>query len=282
MKKILFVVNRSKLDTAQVALQAAKLLLADGIVCCLAEKQLLPQEVGVFQLVSEELALQSCDCIITIGGDGTILHTVAKYGVDIPPILGINVGRLGFLATIEPSELKLLHQLSTGEYLSEDRSLLCAAPESKNGTLFHALNDVVIAKGMVANTIRCSVYCDDTLVSNYRGDGVIIATPTGSTAYSLSAGGPVVDAKSNCIVVTPICPHSLNTPSMVFAADRQLKIVITENDQCAAHFSSDGTNEITLAAEDSIYVHQSSHHIRLISFCKTDQLKMIDTKLKGR
>lgn len=282
MKKVLFITNKHKPDTLKVSLQAAQLLKDDGIECYLVQDALLPEEKGLFQLMPQADNLSEYDCIITVGGDGTILHTVARFGVKVPPILGINVGRLGFLATVEPAELSLLHHLASDDYILENRSLLCAQLQSISAENFHALNDIVIARGMVANTIRCSIYCDDTLVGNYRGDGVIISTPTGSTAYSLSAGGPIVDAKSNCILVTPICAHSMNAPAMVFAPDRILKIVVSENDKCDARFSADGTNELILEAEDTVFVHQSSHHIKLISFCNTNQLKTIDTKLKGR
>ncbi|MEG0804739.1 MAG: NAD(+)/NADH kinase, partial [Pygmaiobacter sp.] len=117
---------------------------------------------------------------------------------------------------------------------------------------------------------------------SYRGDGVVIATPTGSTAYSLSAGGPILDARSNGFVVTPICAHSINTPSMVFATERKLKIVVSENDQCAAYFSSDGTNNIRLCSMQTINIEQASYKVSLISFGEADQFKMIDKKLKGR
>lgn len=283
MKKALFVINRSKPDAPQIAIRAAQLLQKDGICCCLSQDEpLTEKEADCFELLAQEQALALCDCIITVGGDGTILHTVAKFGESIRPLLGINVGRMGFLATVEPAELEQLHRLAKGDYFIEDRTLLCAYSESAPQQRFYALNDIVIAKREMQDTIHCTVHCDGTPVSSYQGDGVIIATPTGSTAYSLSAGGPIVDAKSNCILVTPICAHSLNTPTMVFAANRELKIAIDESRGGNVSFSADGTNNLSLAFGENVYVHQSSRKIQLITFCEADQLKTIDTKLKGR
>lgn len=279
-----FVVNRSKEMASQVALQAAQLLTQAGARCFVtAAAYEEAWDQWLVPVADETAAVKSCDIIITVGGDGTILHTVARLGSgESKPILGINVGRMGFLATIEPTELDSLGRLLTGEYLLDERSLLDAQLSEEGGPGYTVLNDVVIGKGAVNDTIRCTVYCDGTQVGSYRGDGVIIATPTGSTAYSLSAGGPVLDAKSNGMVMTPISAHSLNTPSMVFAADRQLKIEISENDHRTACFSADGTNCIRLQKEDTVYVRQSKRKIRLICFKEADQLRTIDKKLKGR
>ncbi|MCI6639737.1 MAG: NAD(+)/NADH kinase [Pygmaiobacter massiliensis] len=278
---VYFAVNEQKPTAWEVALQAARLLRSNKVNCFLSADA--PRPTGqLFHIVAtEKEAAEQSDAIITVGGDGTLLHTVARLGPQCPPILGINVGRMGFLATVEPANLEPLNRLATGDYMLDERSMLEARIAGKP-MVYTALNDVVISKSEVNATIRCTVYCDSTPVSSYRGDGVIVATPTGSTAYSLSAGGPVVDARSNGMVVTAISPHSLNTPPMVFAGERQLKIEICENSRRTACFSSDGTNEIRLEKEDVVYVRQSPYKIRLVCLNEAEQLKSIDKKLKGR
>lgn len=281
--KVYFVINESKPQAWEVAIEAALVLKWEGVRCITA--QALPNEEAgkVFEVQKDELfAIKECDAVITVGGDGTLLHAVARFHADCPPVLGINVGRMGFLATIEPTELLRLKRLARGDYLLDERSLLEGELSGEKRCVFTALNDIVIGKSAVNETIHCTVYCDGTLVSSYRGDGVIVATPTGSTAYSLSAGGPILDAKSNCMVVTAISAHSINTPPMVFAAERQLRIEITENFKRTACLSFDGTDTVRLGETDVIHVRQSPKKVRLICFSEADQLKTIDKKLKGR
>lgn len=277
---VCFIVNTTKTQAIPVAVKAMKLLHDDEIHCFIeksyASEQFLPYAEF---LDTEQEALERSDIVITVGGDGTILHAVSRAGAIRRPILGINLGRMGFLATVEPNELEELHRLKTGAYFTQERSLLKAFWGDNE---YLALNDVVIAKGFVSHTIQYEVFCDNTQVSSYRGDGIIIATPTGSTAYSLSSGGPILDARSQGFVVTPICPHSLHTPPMVFAPDRKIKILTSENDNCSVHFSTDGTNDIRLPANAEVHVSQAKEVISLITFGEADQFKMIDKKLKGR
>lgn len=277
---VCFIVNTTKAQAIPVAEEAMRLLSADGIQCLVEKDYASETFLPYAELVpTEQEALERSDLVITVGGDGTILHAVSRAGAIRRPILGINLGRMGFLATVEPNELEQLHRLRDGDYLIQERSLLKAC---WGGNEYLALNDVVIAKGFVSHTIQYEVYCDDTQVSSYRGDGIIIATPTGSTAYSLSSGGPILDARSKGFVVTPICPHSLHTPPMVFAPDRKIKILTSENDNCSVHFSTDGTNDVRLPANAEVIVSQSKEVISLITFGEADQFKMIDKKLKGR
>ena len=164
------------------------------------------------------------DVILTIGGDGTILHE-ANFTLQYQkPILGINIGRCGFLATCEVDEMEeKLAALVRGEYMLDSRMLLYVRVLGEDGWEGHALNDVVVTKGRLQQAIDFSIYCDDILVEHYRGDGVIVATPTGSTAYSLAAGGPILDSQTKGIVVTPICPHSLTSPRNGLCAGAQNK-----------------------------------------------------------
>ena len=280
--KAFFVINKNKSDSKTVAVNAMKILISDGIKCIVGIDDYCEEYIDYADKAELE---KSVDFIITIGGDGTFLHT-ASLTVDFNiPILGINLGRVGFLAALEKTELEKLHKLAKQEYFIDKRSMLLANLSSLNAgkqNNFTALNDVVVAKGPVGRTIQYSVYCDDILVSNYRGDGIVISTPTGSTAYSLSAGGPIVDAKNNAILVTPICAHNTGNPAMVFASDRIIKIAVSENESKLAYFSSDGSNNIQLDENDEITVTTAKDTVSLICFENVEQFKMIDKKLKGR
>ena len=277
-----FVINKSKLDSTTVAVNAMNILNSDGIKCVVGSAD-YSEEYSIYAKQGE--LDKAVDFIITIGGDGTFLHTAALTVDYNLPILGINLGRVGFLASLEKTELEKLHKLALQEYFIEKRSMLSANLLSLNTdkvNSFTALNDIVVAKGPVGRTIQYSVYCDDVLVSNYRGDGIVVSTPTGSTAYSLSAGGPIVDAKNNAIIVTPICAHNTGNPAMVFASNRNIKIAVSENEARLAYFSSDGSNNIQLEQTDEIVVTTAKETISLICFENGEQFKMIDKKLKGR
>ena len=227
--------------------------------------------------------IQHCDIVITVGGDGTLLHAAASAARWNKPVLGINVGRVGFLATVEESDLELLERIADEEYTLDQRLMLSARVSGNHPYQNDALNDVVICKGARTNTIRFEVYCDDILVNSYRGDGVILATPTGSTAYSLSAGGPILDADIRGILVTPICAHSLNTPPMVFSANRKIRIVTSEySGSGGAYLSSDGRDYLALEPKDEILIGVSKKRLSLVSFYQADQFRAIDKKLKGR
>ena len=166
------------------------------------------------------------DYMIVLGGDGTILEAARRAAVRGTPILGINLGRLGYMAELEPSELDLLGKLFTGEYELEERSMLrvelYAGGELRS--FCYALNDAVISNGSVSRMIELELSEGGSPVTTYRADGLIIATPTGSTAYSMSAGGALVDPRVPCVCVTPICPHSFIARPMIFSDDALLEV----------------------------------------------------------
>ncbi len=275
------VVNHQKQSANKTAEKAAEILIKSGVKVAVNETDSDFNIEGAIKM-PEQQALKTCDVIITVGGDGTILKAARKSLKYNKPILGINVGRLGFLATVEANELNLLKRLISGEYKTEQRSILCAYKNSDTKHTQTAINDVVIGKSCVAQAIDIKIYCDDTLVSDYRGDGVIISTPTGSTAYSLSAGGPVLDAEINGIVVTPLCAHSLNSPSLVFSSHRKLRVKASCEGKTKMLYSCDGQADLPLFENDEITVCADENRIKLISFNSAQQFMAIDKKLKGR
>ena len=227
--------------------------------------------------------LHKTDVILTIGGDGTILH-VANLTLNYhKPILGINLGRCGFLATCEVDELEAkLSAVAEGQYNLDPRMLLYVQVLGDDDWEGHALNDVVVTKGRLQQAIDFSVYCDDILVEHFRGDGVIVATPTGSTAYSLAAGGPILDSQTKGIVVTPLCPHSLATPPMVFAQERKLNICVGQVADDEVFISCDGDSGYPLRAGATAMVRLSDQNVQLITFSRADQFQAIDQKLRSR
>ncbi len=225
---------------------------------------------------------READAAMTVGGDGTMLHAAkecARHGL---PVLGINLGRTGFLATCELDEMEQkLHKLAAGEFSVEHRALLQAECTGADGPLI-ALNDLVVYSGHRRQTVDWDILCDGLPVSNCRGDGVILATPTGSTAYSLSAGGPILDARIRGLVVTSICAHSLQRPAIVFAADRRITVRPGADQRGPILISSDGEREIELPAGGELRAGLSEKSVKLITFNGTDQFDAIDKKLRGR
>lgn len=271
----------NKPEAAGVLLQATQLLLAEGTRVVLAAEDGFAPPDGAVCLPGAQ-ALTQADAVVTVGGDGTMLHAAkecARHGL---PVLGINLGRTGFLATCELDEMEQkLHKLAAGEFSVEHRALLQAECTGADGSLI-ALNDLVVYSGQRRQTVDLDILCDGLPVSNCRGDGVILATPTGSTAYSLSAGGPILDARIRGLVVTSICAHSLQRPAIVFAADRRITVRPGADQRGPILISSDGEREIELPAGGELRAGLSEKSVKLITFNGTDQFDAIDKKLRGR
>ncbi|MBP2016699.1 NAD+ kinase [Symbiobacterium terraclitae] len=206
------------------------------------------------------------DLVIVLGGDGTLIRAVqrvAPYGV---PVLGINTGHLGFLTAMENGEaLARLDRVLAGEYVLEERVMLRAMVE-RDGLLaaaLSALNDAVISKGPRARMVHLEVSVGETTVARYPADGVIVATPTGSTAYSLSAGGPIVEPTVDCFLITPICPHTISARSMVVNADVPLAIRVVSSPG-EVGLSADGSDPFPLVPGDVVRVGRAPYPARLV------------------
>lgn len=275
--------NPGKAMAYGISQRAAQILLTHGAqVLMQTELQEECNTMGVQYLPQKE-CLQKTDVILTIGGDGTILHEANLSLEYRKPILGINLGRCGFLATCEIDEMETkLSAVARGDFMLDNRMLLYVRVLGDDSWEGHALNDVVITKGRLQQAIDFSIYCDDILVEHYRGDGVIVATPTGSTAYSLAAGGPILDSQTKGVVVTPICPHSLASPAMVFAQERKINICVGQVADEEVFISCDGAAGYSLRAGATAEVRLSDQVVQLITFSKADQFQAIDQKLRGR
>lgn len=218
--------------------------------------------------------------IIVLGGDGTILKVARKCAVSGVPIIGINLGRIGYMAELELNELSLLEKLFKGEFKIEKRMMLEA---EVNGERLFALNEAVFGGDSIFKIVEIELWCDGNKVNSYRADGLITATPTGSTAYSMSAGGPVVDSRLEAILATPVCSHSLNAIPLVFSASSELVIKnVTERVE-KLYLNLDGCEVRELAYGESVKIRRSDKTVSFIrlkdgSFYERLRRKMSDKK----
>ena len=211
-------------------------------------------------LPGEPLPADLWDCIVAIGGDGTIMHVAKQAAHNGIPVLGVNSGKLGFLAGMEMDETHRLQALVDGAYDTEERLLLDVCVD---GATYLAMNEAVVSRGALSRLVDLNVCVDERDVMRYRADGVMVATPTGSTAYSLSAGGPVVDPRVPCMVLTPICPHTLYARSYVLPADSTL-CIDTVNTKDSTFLTVDGETEVPLPLGGKVQVKRSALIARLI------------------
>jgi NAD+ kinase len=245
-------------------------------------------------LVQEAIASQSdfeqMDCAIVLGGDGTIIQAANELRKKAIPILGVNLGTVGFLAEIEKNHVEeALDCLFADHYRVENRlmiqgSVMCHA---QSADVFekkkeYALNDIVITRNGFSRIIRLGIYINDEPVYFFRGDGIVISTPTGSTAYNLSAGGPIVFSDADVMVITPVCPHSLSPRSIVVSAGDTIKVTIkrskkTQESEAVACF--DGDREIEMGTDDVIYINKANYNTKLIKLSRTGIYEVLQSKL---
>lgn len=280
---IYMLVNTGKPAAWEVAQQAAKILRDSNAFVQIEEHVAGEGGRGFAEITTEaERQYKACDIVLSVGGDGTMLHAARHSMIYQKPLLGINIGRVGFLTIVESDELHKLKRLANGDYCVSLRKMLCANISGSEPCEHLALNDVVLFKESPDRMLSLDVFCDDVLISRFRGDGVIFSTPTGSTAYSLSAGGPILDAQLNGIVVTQICAHIVHTPPLVVAAHRVLKAVCTGDKDEQMHITCDGRQSMLLKRGEIVHITQSHLTVPMVQFGEVEQLEAIDKKLKGR
>ncbi len=221
------------------------------------------------------------DIILVFGGDGTFLgmaRLACKHGT---PILGINLGGLGFLTEVTVDELyPMMERIISGDYEVEERQMLLTTIRrgKRNIGKYEVLNDVVINKGAVARIIDLAIYIEDSHVTTYRADGIILSTPTGSTAYSLSAGGPIVHPKIPVTIITPICPHTLTNRPLVVSSDMKVEIKVTTQEP-DTYLTLDGQIGVRLKTGDVIEVRRTDTFVKLIKSPFRDFFTILKTKL---
>ena len=273
------IANFSRENVPAVTQKVCDELLRRGCGICLWAEPVpgasYPAEV---QLVAKETACRHADMIICIGGDGTIIdgaHCSAAYGL---PVLGINAGRLGFLAQVEPEGIAAaFDRILAGDYSIEQRFGISLFDGEETMVPF-ALNDIVFTKPVMTNIIDLEIDCDNRRMNEYSADGLILSTPTGSTAYSLSAGGPVIDPGLSTISIVPICPHSVSVRPIVVSAGRSVSIRCRQS-MCVV---VDGRERLELMPQTAVTVRRSENAARFVSFGEHEFFEILSHKLLQR
>lgn len=272
----------------RVALEARRVLEHAGAktVMCLpfqpkkGDRLDLPRQLALSLLDKE---LPTADLLICFGGDGTILHAARDATLHGVPILGVNLGSVGFMAELERSELPLLAPLAHGMYTIEERMMLDVKVLRGDRLISQdtALNDAVISKGSMARVAEMEVLADRVKVTAITGDGVIVATPTGSTAYSMSAGGPIVEPTSKSIIVTPVCAHQLAARAMVLAPERVVTVQLPRGNRKYLYLSVDGGKAVRLSGGDRVDICRSQRFTQLVRLADRSFYQVINQKLGG-
>ena len=239
----------------------------------------LPRDLRFSRLDRE---LPNADMVICFGGDGTILHMAKAATRHNLPILGVNIGTLGFMAELESTELDQLSRLSKGDYTLDKRMMLDVSVLQGDKVLFHdlCLNDAVVTKGAIARVVHLSVKCDGVQAMEFGGDGVIVATPTGSTAYSLSAGGPIVEPEANNILVTPICAHDVGSRCMVASEKRVMTVDLPRNARRNAYLSVDGGRALRLNLGDKTVIRKADLTTKLVRLQERSFYDLVNMKFR--
>lgn len=285
MKRVILASNPYRDSGFQTVRAAQKILQDAGLetrVCLPFEMDRsfpLPRDIRFSRLERE---IHGADGVICFGGDGTILHMAKIATRNRLPILGVNIGTMGFIAELESSELKEIARLATGEYQLDSRMMLDVTVRRGQDVVFHdiALNDAVVTKGAVARIIQLDVRCDGVQAMEFGGDGVIIATPTGSTGYSISAGGPIVEPDARNMLITPICAHDVVSRCIIASDKRTVTVCLAPNARRNGFLSVDGGRAFKINQGDQVVVTCSKLETKLIRLKDRSFYDIVNNKFK--
>ncbi|MGF0033467.1 NAD(+)/NADH kinase [Bariatricus sp. SGI.154] len=276
MDRFLIVTNDGKDINRSVTNKVRALLESAGKTCILCEKD-------EHKRIVENSLPEEVDCAIVIGGDGSLIEVSRLLWKRKVPILGINMGTLGYLTEVEVNHIdEAIAQMLRGDYEFEERMMLQGIFE--DGNLAVSLNDIVVSRKGALRVIHFQLYVNGELLNSYEADGVIISTPTGSTAYNLSAGGPIVEPTASLIVITPICSHALNTSSIVLSSDDEIVIEIgmgRNGSEEEVYVTFDGADTVALKTGDKVMVQKSDASTTIMKLSKVSFLETLRRKMKG-
>lgn len=283
-KKIILCPNPNR-DQGMTATRAAERILHElgfQTVVCSPFKDQKEGAFADYDVRPLPQELKGADLLITFGGDGTILHLAKLAALHKIPVLGINMGGLGFVAELEVSELETLRKLKDWDFELEQRMMLDVSVLRDGRQIYTnlGLNDAVIREGPISHVIHLKIASDGRHLADIAGDGVIVATPTGSTAYSLSAGGPVVEPVAQTMVVCPICIHNMRFSSYVLSPEHTLTVELERNGRKPVYLFVDESRAFALRSDDKVQVRRSKYALRLVrlsekSFCEIFAQKML-------
>jgi NAD+ kinase len=285
MKRVILTPNPYRDKNFQTVRNAVQILEECGIETklCLpfeVDKAFeLPKDLTFYKLDRE---LPNADLVICFGGDGTILHMAKAATKHSIPILGVNIGTMGFMAELESNEMDKLKQIASGDYKIDRRMMLDVSVRRDKEVLYRdiCLNDIAITKGAVARIVHLSVRCDGVQAMECGGDGIIIATPTGSTAYNLSAGGPIVEPEAKNMMITPICAHDMGSRCIVTSEKRVVNVEMTKNARRNAFLSVDGGKAVRMNMGDVAIVQKSKLETKLVRLKERSFFDVVNAKFK--
>lgn len=283
MKRVILTPNPYRDKNFQTVRNAMKILEDCGIETklCLpfeVDKSFeLPKDLTFYMLEKE---LPEADLVICFGGDGTILHMAKAATKHAIPILGVNIGTMGFMAELESNEMDKLKQIASGDYKIDRRMMLDVSVRRDKDILYRdiCLNDIAITKGAVARIVHLSVRCDGVQAMECGGDGIIIATPTGSTAYNLSAGGPIVEPEARSMMITPICAHDMGSRCIVTSDKRIITVALVRNARRNAFLSVDGGKAVRLNMGDITTIRKSNMETKLLRLKERSFFDVLNAK----
>ena len=285
MKNVILATNPYRDKNFQTVREAMRILKDAGVqakICLPFEVDRsfeLPKDIRFCRLDRE---LNSADMVICFGGDGTILHmakATARKGI---PILGVNIGTMGFMAELESTEMDRLAKIANDDYTLDTRMMLDVAVQRDRDIIYHdiCLNDVAITKGSVGRIVHLNVKCDGVTAMECGGDGIVISTPTGSTAYNLSAGGPIVEPDARNIIITPVCAHDMITRSMVMSQRRHVTVQMVQNVRRNAFISVDGGKAIRMNMGDVATIKNSNFETKLVRLNDRSFYEVLNNKFR--
>jgi len=275
MKKIGIIPNMSKDNVFNITHELAASIISQACTPIILDK--ISKEIGFSEYgKSEEEIYRQSDFITVLGGDGTLLGVARVSAMYNTPIMGINLGTLGFLTDCEQSEAKnAISKVLKGEYKLEKRMMLEVSAQGKPKLI--GLNDICVTRGAFSRIINIKIYVNDELLNSFPADGIVISTPTGSTAYNLSAGGPILIPSAEMMVITPICPHTLNVRSLVVSGNDKVRVEINEATDSEISMSVDGQINSVIRGNTSINIKKSQYYTTII---KTNDISFYDVLRK--
>lgn len=283
MKKVILCPNPYRDNDLRVAKESRELLESLGfttVVCLPFQREGYGEELGV-PIRPLQREIKSADLLIAFGGDGTILHLARTVALNNVPVLGINLGSLGFMSELEPNELHRLRDLADWNFTVESRMMLDVNVIRDGHSVYNniAINDAVISKGSIARVVRLSIFTEEGPLTRVGGDGVIISTPTGSTGYSMAAGGPIVEPMARNLLITPICPHAMRAVAYVLDPSHVITVEAADTNRKFVYLSVDGGKAFSLKNGDQVRVKQSRHTMKLVRLSKKGFCEILEKKM---
>jgi len=282
-KRVILCPNPYRDSELKVCRQSRDMLESLGMqasVCLPFQREGYGEELGLSMRPLQQ-EIRQADLLIAFGGDGTILHLARTVALHSVPVLGVNLGSLGFMSELEINELDRLRDLAQGRFTVESRMMLDVSVLREGRQVYNniALNDAVVSKGSIARVVRLDIFTEEGRLTKVGGDGIIVSTPTGSTGYSMAAGGPIVEPTARNLLLTPICPHSTRSSSYVLSPEHVITVEAADANRKFVYLSVDGGKAFSLKNGDQVRVSTSKYTTRLVRLSKKSFCEILDKKM---